>query len=271
MGATGKAFEPSRFVPNNNEERGFNSMIYKILGAFIIMAAGVLAFLTFKQEGIVLGKKKNTPKAEVACVQLTPAEQLVKLIDDDFKQLAREGQLPAAWGNIATVEYRNGSELARALLGNAKPGIQRVKDGTSYLEVEILDMPDETNPGIILQTSLFDIKSKNKIFEIGRTYTMNDLNHQIPPEQPKKEDPKNKPAGQNQPAQQGQPQANIQQQTPGGQAQQQGTNSTAAPQQNSPATQLQQQGQPRTQPSQQGRPQQAPGNQQHPQDGFQQL
>lgn len=172
-------------------------MLYKIIGAFIIASAASIAFLTLKDDGSLNIKKKPAQKHEVACVQLTPAEQLVKLIDDDFKALAQAQQLPKQWASIATVEYRNGSELARALLGKAKPGIQRVQNGTSYLEVEVMDLPDETNPGIILQASLFDIKSKNKIFEIGRTYTMNDLNHQIPPEQPKKASSQEQPAAQN--------------------------------------------------------------------------
>ncbi len=175
-------------------------MLYKIIGALIIASAASIAFLTLKDEGTLNIKKKITQKSEPACIQLTPAEQLVKLIDDDFKALGQAQQLPKQWGSIATIEYRNGSELARALLGKAKPGIQRVQNGTSYLEMEILDLPDETNPGIIIQASLFDIKSKNKIFEIGRTYTMNDLNHQTPPEKPKVEEPTNKKAQPQQPA-----------------------------------------------------------------------
>ncbi|WP_210415560.1 hypothetical protein [Bdellovibrio sp. NC01] len=156
-------------------------MLYKLIGALVIISAAAIAFLTLNEEGMQIAKKKIIGKSAATCVQLTPAEQLVKLIDDDLIALGKAKQLPAQWSHIATVEYRNGSELARAILGKAKPGIQRVKEGTAYLEVEIMDLPDEENPGIILQMSLFDIKSKNKIFEIGRTYTMNDLNHQTPP------------------------------------------------------------------------------------------
>jgi hypothetical protein len=81
-----------------------------------------------------------------------------------------------------------GSELAKALLGkHRKPEFQRLKEGTAYLEMEIMDLPDDEDPGIIVQASLFDIKSKNKIFEIGRTYTMSQLNKEEPQ---KKEKPK---------------------------------------------------------------------------------
>jgi len=154
-------------------------MVFKVIGSLIMVAAGILAYLTIQDQATLKNiKGAIKDKNQVECVQLTPAEQLIQLIDDDFSNLEQEGQLPKQWKSIATVEYRLSSELARAILGKAKPGIQRVKNGTHYLEVEVLDLPDETNPGIILQASLFDIKSKNKIFEIGRTYTMNQLNKQ---------------------------------------------------------------------------------------------
>lgn len=152
-------------------------MMYKLIGAVIIAVAGVLAYLILQDEpGSILSAKKEKPEEAAACVQLTPAQQLAKMINDDFDNLAKTQQLPVAWNSIATVELRMNSQLAKTILGKERPSIQRVKDGTSYLELEIVDLPDEENPGIIIQASLFDIKTKNKVFEVGRTYTMNDLN-----------------------------------------------------------------------------------------------
>ena len=153
-------------------------MFYKVFGGLIVGAALALAFLALKEEGISLFNVSEHTKP--VCLQLTPAEQLSKMINDDFQNLAREGQLPKEWSSIATVEINMRSELAKAILGKTRPKIQRVKDGTSYLELEVLDLPDEENPGVILQASLFNIKSKNKIYEIGRTYTMNELNRVTP-------------------------------------------------------------------------------------------
>jgi hypothetical protein len=145
-------------------------MIYKLIGTLVIAAAIGISYLTFKDEnGKLFADNSN-------CRQLTPAQQLTKLIADDFEQLEKNGQLPKQWKEIATIEYNMHSTLASALLGSERPRLQRIKDGKYFLEVEVIDMPDEVNPGIILQTSLFDIKSKNKIYEIGRTYTMNQLN-----------------------------------------------------------------------------------------------
>lgn len=174
-------------------------MIYKVLGALIIVAAGILAFLTLQEET----KPVKGDKKESACIQLTPAQQLAEMINKDFESLAQTQQLPPEWQSIATVEIRMNSELAKALLGKTRPHIQRVKEGTAYLELEVMDLPDEENPGIIIQASLFDIRSKNKIFEVGRTYTMNELN-KVPPS------PEPTPTAEKPPSAAG---ANVQQQT----------------------------------------------------------
>lgn len=157
-------------------------MVAKLLGTLIILAALTIGY-TILKEDLDLPKKSGKKSAET-CVQLTPAQQLAKMINDDFQALEAEGQLPSEWKDIATVEIRMNSTLARTILGKERPNIQRVKQGGNYLELEIVDLPDEENPGVIIQASLFNIKSKNKIFEIGRTYTMNDLNKITPEKAP---------------------------------------------------------------------------------------
>ncbi|MGZ3767501.1 MAG: hypothetical protein ACXVHW_11605 [Methanobacterium sp.] len=42
--------------------------------------------------------------------------------------------------------------------------------GKIWLEIEIIDLFDIENPGFITQTSIFELKSKNKILEFGHTY-----------------------------------------------------------------------------------------------------
>lgn len=154
-------------------------MIYKLIGAIIIIAASIIGFLTINEPYHWSNGRRNPT---TTCKQSTPAEQLSTLIESDFENLKRKKMLPAQWSSIATIEYRLNSNLAKAILGKAKPVIQRVQNGNAYLELEIIDLPDDDNPGIIVQASLFDIKTKNKIFEIGRTYTMAELNKQAPQE-----------------------------------------------------------------------------------------
>lgn len=147
-------------------------MTTKLLGAIIFLGLGfLLCKITTKQEPT----HQVTPNA---CIQLTPAQQLASLIENDFQSLSKTNQLPLEWFSISRVESRISSQLANAILGNRRPEFKRIKEGANYLELEIMDMPDDVNPGIIVQASLFDIKSRNKIFEIGRTYSMKQLNRQ---------------------------------------------------------------------------------------------
>lgn len=142
----------------------------KTLGFLVVAAAGFIAGLALKDDILIPEKT-----AEV-CQQRTPGEQLIALIDQDFKALGTDKQLPEAWLGINTIEYKMGSLLASALMGDLRPHFPQNKEGHGHLEVEVLDLPDDSNPGFILQVSLFDQKTKNKIYEIGRSYTMNDLN-----------------------------------------------------------------------------------------------
>jgi hypothetical protein len=155
-------------------------MIYKVLGALIIIASAILAYLTFQD-------KVLSPEDSSSCLQLTPAQQMAKMIGDDFANLEKEGHLHKGWQSIATLEVRMNSKLAKAILGKTSFPIQRIKDGKNLLELDFLDLEDDENPGVIIQASLFDIKSKNKIYEIGRTYLMSDLN-KIPPKEKTKQE-----------------------------------------------------------------------------------
>lgn len=146
-------------------------MILKVIGFSIVAIAGFIAGLALKDD---LMTPENA-SAQV-CEQKTPAQLFVGLIDNDFSDLAIKKELPGAWTHIKTVEYKMGSTLGNALLGDQRPHFPQTGQGKGHLEVEVLDLPDESNPGVILQVSLFDIETNNKIFEIGRTYTMKDLN-----------------------------------------------------------------------------------------------
>lgn len=154
-------------------------MINKIFGVLIIVVALGLGYMVLEDDF-----RASDQKSPEVCIQLTPAQQLIKMIDDDFQELGATGQLSEGWKSISAVEVRMNSNLAKTLLGKERPHFAQVKEGSTSLELEIMDLPDEENPGVIIQASLFDIKSKNKIFEIGRTYTMNELNKVVPAEAP---------------------------------------------------------------------------------------
>lgn len=160
-------------------------MIYRILGILILLASFTIISLVFKDDGKLLGLLTSPLPLtnHQDCIERTPAQQLAGLIKNDFDELLQKKQLPPEWSQIGLIKFQMNSVLAAAILGSHRPQIKRVQDGSTFLEVEVLDLPDESNPGIIVQASLFDIRSQNKIFEIGRTYTMDQLNKVHPPAQ----------------------------------------------------------------------------------------
>ncbi len=154
-------------------------MIYKILGSIVIVCAVVLGASVVYQEGLwpVSQKKANIGQSEHnICIEKTPSEQLRNLIEKDFATLHTQKELPTQWDQIGQVKIIRNSNLANAILGKFNPTFKTLENGSFYLEIELIDLEEDSNPGIILQASLFDKKTENKIFEIGRTYTMNNLN-----------------------------------------------------------------------------------------------
>src|SRR5437868_13474684 len=99
----------------------------------------------------------------------SPSEHLqVKIQKDILNSL--QGQLERKSMSIHHVVIKYRSQQGRDFLGNHQPIFETTKDGSVWLEVEVIDLPDQDNPGVITQTSVFDIKTNNKISEFGHTY-----------------------------------------------------------------------------------------------------
>lgn len=142
----------------------------KVAYALVFFFSGFVTALFLEHTQRPDIKTQREPNAVFSCKQFTPSGLVIKMIDDDFNDLRINGQLPVEWSLISKVKIHNNSIFGRALLAKDGPHFQVNMNGTKYLEIEIIDLPDESNPGIILQASLFDLYSNNKIFEIGRTY-----------------------------------------------------------------------------------------------------
>ncbi len=155
-------------------------MIYKIIGITVIFCALILSATILHKEGLFDSLSNINNSNSSICSQKTPSEQLRELIENDFEMLLNKSELPTQWNSISTVNLIRNSKFANIILGNNAPRFPKTEDGHFALEVEMIDLnvdsPEDENPGLIIQASLFDLKSKNKIYEIGRTYTMNDLN-----------------------------------------------------------------------------------------------
>lgn len=77
--------------------------------------------------------------------------------------------------NIHHVKFIYRSTDALNFLKKHPPQFQTNKEGNIWLEVEVLDLQDNGAPGFITQTSVFNLKTKNKISEFGQTYYYKDF------------------------------------------------------------------------------------------------
>lgn len=87
-----------------------------------------------------------------------------------------------------------------SFLKNYPPNLPTHKIGSIWLEIEYLDLTDPEKPGFITQTSIFDLKTKNKIDEFAETYYLKDFDQKFemkfkkPSQASKKAPDKNKKA-----------------------------------------------------------------------------
>lgn len=105
---------------------------------------------------------------------LSPGHKLKTIIQKDVltSLQLKDKEEPT---KIHHVELKYRSKKAHEFLQQNQPSFETHNNGTVWLEIEILDLPDPHNPGLITQTSVFDLKSNNKISEFGQTYYFKDF------------------------------------------------------------------------------------------------
>lgn len=100
----------------------------------------------------------------------TPPLKFYDVVSKDLERLKKKGVLPEEWNSIRKVDYYFGEKAHESLLGRKLP-IPEIATGNYLLELEFIDAPDDADPKLILQMSMTDLKSKNKAWELGRTYS----------------------------------------------------------------------------------------------------
>jgi hypothetical protein len=86
-----------------------------------------------------------------------------------------KNETPEKKSNIHHVQFIYRSTNAHEFLRNHPPQFQTDENGKVWLEVEVIDLFDSDSPGFITQTSVFNLKTKNKITEFGQTYHFKDF------------------------------------------------------------------------------------------------
>lgn len=138
-------------------------MIEKTIALVLLIAAAVFAVIAYDPFDLESFDLRNG---------LRGRHGFSELVSEDFSLMKKKNLLPKAWDSIQYVAYNFHSDFQRALVGNRKFAIKDGPQGRHRLEIEFIDVPDEENPSVILQMSLFDLDSNNKIWEMGRTYAV---------------------------------------------------------------------------------------------------
>ena len=144
----------------NAPAQTINTVILKSLGILSIFSSILITFII----------AKNYWDFKVA----TPAEKIVKLWQRDIKSLKKSDSLPKEWQQIREVKFLAASDKSKKWANEIKtPPIKTTANGSHTLEVLLLDWEADGQTGFIIQYDLIEIKSKNLIWELGRTFVLN--------------------------------------------------------------------------------------------------
>jgi hypothetical protein len=96
---------------------------------------------------------------------------------EDIELLEGSGKLPKPWFEVREIELIGGSPHARQWLKRIDVPLKDKRgDGKYRLEVLIVPWTVEKQHGVLVQYNLVDLKSKNMIWELGRTLILSPQN-----------------------------------------------------------------------------------------------
>jgi hypothetical protein len=132
--------------------------ILKII--FVLLGLSSLAFIIFQ---------------ETVCLD-TPGKIFSKKFEADVDFMLQNGHLPKVWNSIREVKFVATSKSAATWLAESKPTIAIIKDGKYILEYVLIDdsEPEKQDTIALVQMSLIEVDSGNKIWELARIYSLDD-------------------------------------------------------------------------------------------------
>ncbi len=111
----------------------------------------------------------------------TPLVKFERQWAEDVAQLEASKKLPKPWFDVREVELFGGTPESRGWLKEMKiPVAQKNPDGQHKLEVLIVPWEEDGKTGVMIQYNLTELKSKNMIYELGRTLILSDAKAKDP-------------------------------------------------------------------------------------------
>jgi len=101
-----------------------------------------------------------------------PAEKLAVVWAEDIANLQKSKTLPKEWAEIHEVSIRTDNSPLHEWTAKIKPPVSINPKGRYRLEVFFVLLLEGNRYGTVAEYDLVEIASKNKIWELGRTYKL---------------------------------------------------------------------------------------------------
>ncbi|HPI40801.1 MAG TPA: hypothetical protein PLJ21_08340 [Pseudobdellovibrionaceae bacterium] len=129
----------------------------------ILILAGLLSFESSNMENYI-GWYKSTP-----------LEKIQLLVNNDFSNSIKKNEFPKEWESLKGYKTTFHSPIAEYFFGSIKIPLKSNPKGEFYTKVDIVDIPDTKNPGFLVQFSIINLKTNDKVEEFSKDYYLNEL------------------------------------------------------------------------------------------------
>lgn len=143
--------------------------LLKIILATIVVVTGLFLILTN------FDLNTDGPDSiEQQTENMSDGQRLVQLVRSDLERLAQENLLPLELQNLSEVSLTSHSERAKEWIveQNFNNIFKQSKEGKYNLQIDLLEWSEGEKNGAILQFNLLENSTKNKIWEISRSYDL---------------------------------------------------------------------------------------------------
>lgn len=101
-----------------------------------------------------------------------PYLKFERLWEEDVDQLEKSGRLPKGWSDLKDIDVIGGTPETKKWLRLVKVPIKTVSNGKHRMDVLVVVWEEEGVRGVLVQYNLEDIKTKNNLWELGRTFIL---------------------------------------------------------------------------------------------------
>ncbi len=141
------------------------------------MSKNFFAYLTLVMSlfAIYFGYKTCNAESYIHWTHATPLEKLQILVSQDFIKTKDKNEFPKEWSALKGYQVYYHSSIAEYFFKKIQVPMGASPQGIYYAKIDIVDIPDAKNPGFLLQISLINHKTNDKVEEFAKDYYLADL------------------------------------------------------------------------------------------------